>query len=87
MLFWPGSPGRDLEDEFGGAVGQRRVAELVETDELGWRAWSCRELAALLVLFAKRTGLDLDARKQLADERLLLAALQIERNGAQARQH
>ena len=27
--------GEDLEDELGGAVGQREVAELVEDDELG----------------------------------------------------
>ena len=42
--------GEDLEDELGGAVGQREVAELVEDDELGAgvAADDAGELAAAL---------------------------------------
>ena len=44
--------GEDLEDELGGAVGQREVAELVEDDELGAgvAADDAGELAAALGL-------------------------------------
>lgn len=40
--------GEDLEDELGGAVGQREVAQLVQADELGAgvAADDARELAA-----------------------------------------
>ena len=51
--------GEDLEDELGGAVGQREVAELVEADELGAGVAAddaCELLAALGLLQLVREG-------------------------------
>jgi hypothetical protein len=46
--------GEDLEDELGGAVGQRQVAQFVQADELGAcvAADDPCELAAALCLLA-----------------------------------